>query len=328
MRPAMNPRVTIDELFRTARESLSLEFVGGRRGLMRSVEIPRIQKPGLALAGYLPQIHPDRLQVLGNTEISYLATLSRARARRAIRTLLRAGVACVIVTNGMKPPDYLREEADRAGVALLSTRLRSAVLIRGVTVWLERRLAPQTQLHGVLLEVFHLGVLILGKSGIGKSEAALDLVSRGHRLVADDVVVIRREGIAELVGTSPRLLGHHVEIRGVGIADVASLYGLLATLDESRLDLVIELEELPEHAEIERLGLDEETHRILDVDLPLVRIPVRSGQQIAVLVEVAVRNQVLKRRGVYSAREFSSRLDTILAAQAASATKGPRRRNG
>ena len=324
----MNPRVTIEEFFRANRESLSLELIGGRRGLARSVEIPRIQKPGLALAGYLPQIHPDRIQVLGNTEVSYLATLQRARARKAVRTLLHAGVSCVIVTNAAKLPDYLREEADRAGVALLLTRLRSALLIRGVTVWLERRLAPQTQLHGALLEVFYLGALILGQSGIGKSEAALDLVSRGHRLVADDVVVIRREGIAELVGMSPRLLGHHVEIRGLGIADVASLYGLLATLEESRVDLVLELEESQVQDEIERLGLEEENYRILDIDLPLVRIPVRPGRSIAVLVEVAVRNQVLKRRGVYSAREFSSRLDAVLAAQAEQAAKGPGRRNG
>jgi HPr kinase/phosphorylase len=324
----MNPRVTIEEFFRATREILSLALTGSRRGLARSVEIPRIQKPGLALAGYLPQIHPDRIQVLGNTEISYLATLQRARARKAVRTLLRAGVACVIVANGANPPDYLREEADRAGVALFSTRLRSAVLIRGVTLWLERRLAPQTQLHGALLEVFHLGALILGQSGIGKSEAALDLVSRGHRLVADDVVVIRREGIAELVGMSPRLLGHYVEIRGLGIADVASLFGLLATLEESRVDLVLELEASQEHDEIERLGLEEENYRILDIDLPLVRIPVRPGRPIAVLVEVAVRNQVLKHRGVYTAREFSSRLDALLASQAEPAAKRAGRRNG
>ena len=311
----MTPRVTIDEFFRANREALSLELIGGRRGLSRSVEIPRIQKPGLALAGYLPQIHPDRIQVLGNTEISYLATLPRARARRAVRTLFHAGVACAIVTNGFRPPAYVCEEAARAAVPLLRTQLRSAVLIRGVTDWLERRLAPQTQLHGALLEVYHLGALILGQSGIGKSEAALDLVSRGHRLVADDVIVIRREGPATLVGSSTQLLGHHVEIRGLGIADVAALYGLLATLEESRVDLVLALEESQGHEEIERLGLEEEAYKILDVDLPLVRVPVRPGRPIAVLVEVAVRNQVLKRRGVYSAREFSSRLDRVLASQ-------------
>lgn len=324
----MTPRVTIDEFFRAARETLSLELAAGRRGLGRSVEIPRIQKPGLALAGYLPQIHPDRIQVLGNTELSYLTTLPRARARKAVRTLLRAGVASVVVTNAAKPPDYLREEADRAHVALFVTRLRSALLIRGATFWLERRLAPQTQLHGALLEVLHLGALILGPSGIGKSEAALDLISRGHRLVADDVVVIRREGPTELVGTGPRLLGHHVEIRGLGVADVAALFGLLATLEESRVELVLELEESRENHEIERLGLEEETYRILDVDLPLVRIPVRPGRPIAVLVEVAVRNQVLKRRGVYSAREFSSRLDSLLAAREKTAARGSGRRHG
>jgi HPr kinase/phosphorylase len=311
----MTPRVTIGEFFRTARGILRLELIDGRRGLARSVEIPRIQKPGLALAGYLPQIHPDRIQVLGNTEISYLATLSRAAARKAVRTLLHAGVACVIVTNGTRPPEYICEEAARARVPLLLSSLRSALLIRGVTEWLERRLAPQTQLHGALLEVFHLGALILGPSGIGKSEAALDLISRGHRLVADDVVVIRRDGLANLIGSSPRLLGHHVEIRGLGIADVEALFGFLATLDESRVDLVLELEESALTQEIERLGLEEETYRILDVPLPLVRVPVRPGRPIAVLVEVAVRNQVLKHRGIHSAREFSSRLDAVLSAQ-------------
>src|SRR6476659_2075265 len=169
----MTPRVTIGEFFRAARVILRLELLDGRRGLARSVEIPRIQKPGLALAGYLPQIHPDRIQVLGNTEISYLATLPRAAARKAVRTLLHAGVACMIVTNGTRPPAYVCEEAVRARVPLLLSSLRSALLIRGVTEWLERRLAPQTQLHGALREVFHLGALILGPSGIGKSEAAL-----------------------------------------------------------------------------------------------------------------------------------------------------------
>lgn len=323
----MTPRVTIDELFRATRESLRFELLAGRRGLTRSVEVPRIQKPGLALAGYLPQIHPDRIQVLGNTEISYLATLSRGRARTAVRTLLHAGVACVIVTNGARAPAYLRDEAESAGVSLLLSQLPSAVLIRGATVWLERRLAPQTQLHGVLLEVFHLGALILGKSGIGKSEAAIDLVSRGHRLVADDVVVVRREGLAQLIGSSSRLLGHHVEIRGLGIADVAALFGPLATLDEAAIDLVLELGETQLGEEIERLGLEEGSYRILDVERPLVRIPVRPGRPIAALVEVAARNQVLKRRGIYSAREFSSRLDAMLAAQGAAARK-PVRRNG
>ncbi len=309
----MPERVTIEEFFRATRKALALELVSGRRGLSASVQVPRIQKPGLALAGYLPQIHPDRIQVLGNTELSYLASLGKLAARRAVRTLVRAGVACVVVTNGAPVPPYLREEADRARVALLASGLRSALLIRGVTEWLEKRLAPRTQMHASLLEVYHLGALILGKSGVGKSEAAIDLVSRGHRLVADDVVVVRREGPALLVGTSPKLLGHHVEIRGLGIADVAALFGMLATVEESRIDLVLELEEAKDQEEIERLGLEELKKTILGVELPHVKIPVRPGRPIAVLIEIAIRNQVLKRRGVFSAREFSSRLDDALA---------------
>lgn len=309
----MPERVTIDELFDATRESLKLELLAGRRGLSRSVEIPRIQKPGLALAGFLPQIHPDRIQVLGNTELSYLATRSRVEARSAVRTLLRAGVACVVVTNGARPPAYLVDEANRSRIPLLSSGLRSALLIRGVTAWLERRLAPTTRIHGALLEVFHLGVLILGKSGIGKSEAALDLVGRGHRLVADDVVVIRREGLSDLFGSAARLLGHHVEIRGLGIVNVELLFGMLATLREAHIDLAIELVELGEGEEIERLGLDKESTVMLDVEMPLVKIPVRPGRPIAVLIEVAVRNQVLKRRGLFSAREFVARVDQAVA---------------
>lgn len=309
----MGDRVSIEEFFRANEESLGLALRAGRRGLARTVEVPRIQKPGLALAGYLPQIHPDRIQILGNTEVSYLATLGRPRARKAVRTLLGAGVASVVLTNGTEAPGYLREEADRAGVPLFSTKLRSAILIRSVTEWLERRLAPRAQIHGALLEVYHLGVLVLGESGIGKSEAALDLVSRGHRLVADDVVRIRREGHGRLIGESTRMLGHHVEIRGLGVADVAALFGMLATVEESRVDLVLELVEWREGDEIERLGLDEASHSILEVPLPHVKIPVRPGRPIGVLVEIAVRNQILKRRGIHSAREFAGRLDQEIA---------------
>ncbi|MGH7823344.1 MAG: HPr(Ser) kinase/phosphatase, partial [Candidatus Binatia bacterium] len=242
----MSERVSIDELFAETRDALKLTLVAGRRGLSHSVEVPRVQKPGLALAGYLPQIHPDRIQVLGNTELSYLSTLGRVASRQAVRTLLGAGVACVVVTNAAEPPKYLREEADRAGVPLFATALPSAHLIRGVTRWLERRLAPRTQVHGALVEVFHQGAILLGKSGIGKSEAALELVARGHRLVADDVVVVRREGPAELIGSSDALLGHHLEIRGLGVVDIEALFGMLATLPESPIDLAIELAEWKE----------------------------------------------------------------------------------
>ncbi|MGH7856104.1 MAG: HPr(Ser) kinase/phosphatase [Candidatus Binatia bacterium] len=304
--------MSIDELFGETRDALKLSLVAGRKGVSLTIEVPRIQKPGLALAGFLPQIHPDRIQVLGNTELAYLGTLGRVAARQAVRTLLGAGVACVVVTNGAEPPKYLREEADRARIPLFATALPSAHLIRGITRWLERRLAPRTQVHGALVEVFHLGALLLGKSGIGKSEAALELVTRGHRLVADDVVVVRREGPSDLIGSSDELLGHHLEIRGLGIVDIEALFGMLATLSECRVDLAIELAEWKEGDEIERLGLDEQTAPILEVGVPLVKIPVRPGRPIAVLVETAVRNQILKRHGFFSARELAARVDQAI----------------
>src|SRR5262245_10090780 len=179
--------------------------------------LPRVQQPGLALAGYLPQLHPDRVQVLGNSEVSYLGTLDAARARAAVAAVADAA-ACFVVTNDTEPPAVLSEPAEAAGVALLGSRLRTAEFIRAASAWLEEQLAPETHLHGDLVEICGLGVLILGKSGIGKSEAALDLVSRGHRLVADDVVHVRRISPV-LRGRAARLLEHHMEIRGLGVID-------------------------------------------------------------------------------------------------------------
>lgn len=305
--------ITIDELYEATRESLALTLVAGSEGLDRIVTVPRIQKPGLALAGFLPQVHPDRVQVLGKTELAYLVTLGNATARERVRALARAGVAALIVTRGAEPPPFLREEADRACVPLFGSHLPSSRLIRGVTAALERLLAPRTQIHGALLEVFRLGALLVGPSGIGKSEGALDLVSRGHRLVADDVVVVRREASGELVGEPPAILGRHLEIRGLGIVDVEALFGMFATLSDARIDLVVELVEWGGAQAIDRLGLDDDRFELLGVELPRVRIPVRPGRPIAALVEAAVRNEVLKRGGRHAARELVARVDEALA---------------
>jgi HPr kinase/phosphorylase len=303
--------VRVRELLEVAGEALQLRLVSGARGLERAIALPRLQQPGLALAGYLPQLHPDRVQVLGNSEVSYLATLEPPRARAAVAAVAGAGVACFVVTNGTEPPAMLCEPADAAGVAVLGSRLRTAELIRAATTWLEERLAPETQLHGDLVEMHGLGVLILGKSGIGKSEAALDLVSHGHRLVADDVVQVRRISPTVLRGRGARLLEHHMEIRGLGIIDIEALFGTLATLDERQLDLVVELVEWPGDAD--RLGLTEERFALLDVTLPLVRIPLRPGRSSAMLIETAACNHLLRRRGRNSAAGFAERLDREIA---------------
>jgi HPr kinase/phosphorylase len=289
---------------------LELRLVAGSRGLDRPIALPRVQQPGLALAGYLPQLHPDRLQVLGNSEISYLETLEAARAREAVAGVARVA-ACFVVTNQTAAPAVLAESCEEMGVAVLGSALRTADFIRAATVWLEDRLAPELQLHGNLVEMHGLGVLILGKSGIGKSEAALDLVWRGHRLVADDIVHVRRISPSVLRGRAAPLLLHHMEIRGLGVIDVDALFGTLATLDERQVDLVVELVEWPGGAD--RLGLVEERYELLDVSLPLARVPVSPGRSVAMLIETAARNHLLRRRGRHSALGFAERLDREIA---------------
>ncbi len=305
--------VTISELLQARGDAWKLTLVAGTAGLGNVVAIPRIQKPGLALAGYLPQIHPERIQVVGRAELGYLATLGDEAARRAVDRMLGARIACLIVTNGASPPAYFGASADRHQVPLVTTELKSSELIRNVTTWLEDRLAPHTLIHGVLVEVFGLGVLLLGKSGIGKSEAALDLVTRGHRLVADDVVEARVVGAGRVIGSGAELIRHHMEIRGLGIINVQDLFGIMATLREKVIQLVAEMFEWSKEERADRLGLEDETHTILDVALPKVRIPIRPGRSVATIIEVAARNHVLKRLGRHSAREVAARLDGEIA---------------
>ena len=301
--------VPVRELLEAAGPMLGLRLVAGASGLERTVALPRIQQPGLALAGFLPQLHPDRIQVLGNSEVSYLATLDPERARAAVAAVASAPVACFVVTNGTPPPEVLTAPAEAAQIAVLATAYRTSDFIRAATTWLEDRLAPQVDLHGDLVEMHDLGILILGKSGIGKSEAALDLVWRGHRLVADDVVRVRCISPTELRGRPADLLRHHMEIRGLGVIDVAALFGTLATRGERRVDLVVELVEWQASGDSDRLGLVEQRHTLLDVELPLVRIPVRPGRSMAMLIETAARNHLLRARGQHGALGFAERLD-------------------
>jgi len=303
--------VRVRDLLEQAGPDLQLKLVSGARGLDRPIALPRLQQPGLALAGYLPQLHPDRVQVLGNSEVSYLATLEPARARGAVAAVAEAGVACFVVTNGTQPPATLTDPAEAASVPVLGSTLRTSDFIRTATAWLEERLAPETTVHGNLVEMHGLGVLILGKSGIGKSEAALDLVSRGHRLVADDVVHIRRISPTVLRGRAARLLEHHMEIRGLGVIDIEALFGTLAILDERPIDVVVELIEWPGSAD--RTGLTQDAYPLLEVTLPLFRVPVRPGRSLAMLIETAARNHLLRLRGRHSAVEFAERLDREIA---------------
>jgi HPr kinase/phosphorylase len=299
--------VTARELLDAMGERLALRLVAGARGADRAIAVPRVQQPGLALAGFLPQLHPDRIQVLGNSEIAYLETLDAAGARQAVRGVAQARVACFVVTNDAPPPSELVDEAERADVPLLACGLATGTFIPLVTHWLEERLAVTTSLHATFVEVGGLGVLITGRSGIGKSEVALDLVTRGHRFVADDVVVVRRLDPLVLRGHAGELQTHHMEIRGLGIIDVEAMYGRLATLDEHQIDLMVELIDWTN--DVDRLGITEARHELLGMSLPLVRIPVTAGRSLGLLIETAVREQMLRRRGHHAAVEFVERVD-------------------
>ena len=284
--------------------SLRLDLVAGRGGLSRVIEAPRIQKPALALAGYLDQLHPRRVQVLGNAEIGYVERLEAAAAESRLDALCGTSLACLVVANGNAIPPVLRRAASRHRVPLFATEQRTAATIRALARWLEDRFAPETSLHGVLMDVLGLGVLLLGKSGIGKSEAALALLGRGHRLVADDIVRVRESPPGSLLGRAPEGLRYHIEIRGLGVLNVADLFGALATLDEARVDLAVEFVEESDGAPIDRLGIDARTLPVLGVGVPHLQIQLRPGRDVATIVEGAARNQMLKRRGVHSARRF------------------------
>ena len=308
----MTPMLTVRSLLDES-SGLRLVLLAGESGLGRRITIHRIQKPGLALAGYVRQVHPERVQVLGATEISYLQTLSEDEARRSVESFLSLNPACVVVTKGLEIPAILRETADRLGVPLLRTPLISSQAIDQIQKYLELQLAPTASIHAVLMDVLGVGVLLLGKSGIGKSEAALDLIMRGHRLVADDLVEVRRTSGSILVGWASELIKHHMEVRGLGIINIKDMFGVAAVRDEKRIELVLELIRWDQTDAHDRLGLDEMVYPILEVQVPLLRIPVSPGRNVSSLIEVAARNRLLQVRGHHSAREFQERLDRALA---------------
>jgi HPr kinase/phosphorylase len=303
--------VTVGELL-MADLGLEARLVTTATGAGRVVSAPRIQKPGLALTGWDEQLHDGRMLVLGGTELEYLGRCDDAARALAIATVLKAAPAAVVVTRGLAVPPELVAACDGVGVPVLASALITSDFIVRVTGWLAERMAPETSIHGVLLDVLGIGILILGPSGIGKSETALDLVVRGHRLVADDIVIIRKK--AKFVfGSGSGIIRHHMEIRGLGIINIKDLFGVAAIREAKKVELVVELVEWDANEEYDRLGLDEKRYTVLDVEVPMVRLPVRPGRNLATIIEVAARNQLLKLQGHHSAREFQERLNRAIA---------------
>src|SRR4051812_13312083 len=311
---SLPPGVSVADLLSSRPEAfgLPLELLAGATGLDRIISSPHIQKTGLALAGFHEYLKPGRVLIFGESEIRYLESLETSARTASMRLALTLDFPCVIMTGGFTAPAELVAEAERAQVPLIRTSVATPTAIAKLTSILEDSLAERTIIHAVLMDILGLGVLIIGESGIGKSECALDLIVRAHRLVADDTVEIRRRAETILIGTCPELTRYHMELRGLGVINVKDLFGIASTRLSKRVELVVQLERWEPGREYERLGLDDEFYEILGLKVPLIRMPVAPGRSVAILVEVAARNQLLRARGHHAARALAERLEQTL----------------
>lgn len=308
----LNASVQVSELLSEELGYLHLKVLSGESHLDNRITHPRVQKPGLAFAGYYAYIKPGRVQIIGESETEYLKTLEDDERQLRLDTIASLPVPVFVITKGIDPlPGFLASCQVREVPVLSSSELSSTV-IKGISYFLEDHLVPSTSMHGVLLEIYGLGVLMIGESGVGKSESALDLITRGHSLVADDKVTIKRYPNGELIGFSEGPLRHHMELRGIGIINVQDLFGLASVRDRTAVDLVVELEHWQPGQQYERLGLDETLFNILETPCPYIRMPVALGRNVSILVEIAARNHVLKLQGHHSAREFARKLEAQL----------------
>ena len=267
-----------------------------------------MSNPGLVLAGYTARFAPDRVYVLGETEISYLFALPEAERRQRIGSLCELGCACLFVTKALDVPPELVEMGRGCGVAVVRSQLKTSEFYNRLKPYLEEVFAAQTAIHGSLADVYGVGLLFTGRSGIGKSECVLDLVERGHRVVADDVVLVRRLGHDVLIGRGHEHQHHYMEIRGIGLIDIAALFGIRAVRQQKRIEVVVQLEDWDSAAPYERTGLGGDETTVLDVKLPRVVVPLNPGKNITVIAEIVAMRHLLKYAGVDSAREFNERL--------------------
>lgn len=302
--------VTIGALLTDPNLGLRYQIVAGETGMGRRVVHPRIQKSGLALVGHLHGLVPDRIQMLGETEVSYLEKLSLELQQEAAAHLFNQSPCAVISTRGVCPPAPLLEEANRRGCVLAVIEERSSAAIAALHTALDEHLAPRCRLHGVLVDIFEVGVLLSGASGVGKSECALELVMRGHRLVADDIVECDYRPPGMVFGEPAEKLRHYMEVRGLGILNIKDLYGVTSVRDRKRVDLVVELELWKEGAEFDRIGVEDQHRDILGVPIRTVRLPVQPGRNMSSIIEIAARAELLRRAGHNPAREFIDSIES------------------
>jgi HPr kinase/phosphorylase len=296
--------LSVAELLERKRDSLGLRVLAGEKGLDREIEGADVSSPGIALTGFTERFPSGRIQVFGETEIAFLGSLEPEAQQTAARFVVRSDVPCLFVTKGIDPPDSLKQAAEESAIPLVQTTLKTGEFYRRIKPYLEDEFAPTSVVHGSLADVYGVGLLFIGSSGIGKSECVLDLVERGHRLVADDVVMITRRGTDVLLGRGLEEQQHHMEIRGIGIIDVRALFGIHATRQQKRIEVVVQLEEWSDTADYDRTGLYQDHTSILEIDLPHVIIPLNPGKNITVIAEVIAMRHLLRYSGVDSALEF------------------------
>lgn len=304
----MNRTTTVGKLLTRLASSLQLEQLGGEYGHERDLTNADISSPGLALAGFVGRFMSERAQVIGETEMTYLASLSDEDRRRNLELFFSFPIPCVFMTKGMDPVSPLLDLAMAAQVPVFRTPLKTNEFYRRVKPVMEELFAPTATLHGSLADVYGVGVLFTGASGIGKSECVLDLVERGHRLVADDLVIVTRRGNDVLIGRGHELQRHYMEIRGVGLLDIPAIFGIHAVRQQKRLEVVVQLKEWSEESVVDRTGLDGELTTILGVEIPVITVFLNPGKNITVIGEVIAMNHLLRYSGVDAAEAFNQRL--------------------
>lgn len=308
--------LTVRDLLDRKGEPLQLEVVAGEDGLDRKILVPEVSSPGLVFAGFSARFAAERLHALGETELAYLRSLSAADRLRALEVFMSYELPCVFVTKGQSVPRELLRLAKERGIPVIRSKLRTSEFYRRISPYLIEVFAPVTTMHASMADVYGVGLLFIGRSGIGKSECVLDLVERGHRLVADDVVHITQRGTDVLMGKSHELAHRYMEIRGVGLVDVMALFGVRAVRQQKRIEVVVELQDWDSTREVERTGLVAQSTTILGIELPRMVIPLNPGKNLTVICEVVAMNHLLRYSGVDSAKQFNERLIQRMAQQA------------
>lgn len=300
--------LTVQKLFEDNQNRLQLEILNNEASFSKKIKEREVHRPGLALSGFVDVFTFNRVQVIGNTELAYLETLSPTKREASLRKVFEFDLPCIIITDNNQPSDDFISIANENKISIIKSVFSTTHVIQCLSSYLEKEFAPFKIIHGTLVDVYGVGVLITGRSGIGKSEVALDLVERGHRLVADDVVHLTRRTEGVLIGSSSETLLHHMEIRGIGIIDVCSLFGVPAVRFQKRVELELHLEDWIEGKDYDRTGLEDLITNYLDVAIPIVNLPIFPGKNITVLAEVISLNHLLKVYGQYTAREFNEKL--------------------